>query len=463
MCVGRIKRRHHNRKGIPLQNVFTLLAATTVLASPAFAQDAGSRDSRGQLDFEGRYIVSAQDADMVASAYIDGQLGPRDGQDTLAVIPLDGDPRDWQAAEVFASNSVAGPPAVVDITPDGRFAVVIETWTPRPDTDTPHNFGDLQHGNLLKLFDLSDPMAPRLVQTVETLERPDAVRVSSDGALVAVAFNPDGAGDETPLAIYRLEDGRLGDPSTPGIPGWDGAVNRLMDIDWHPTEPVLAMIDEAQNTVRFARIAEDLSIAPFGNVVDVERTPFRVEFTPDGNHVVINGLYWGPDIEGRWTEAPRGSVLTVRMNAETREDGSVRHAFVDRILTGVSPEGLAVSPDGRWVATTNLERSYLPYDDNRITWYSSITLAALDQATGDLTEIGTFTYDGILPEAAVFDNSGSYLAVANYDHFDDRVIGSSIDFWRIQTDPLDPGNTQLIKTEHSVPVARGAHSMVIAR
>ena len=105
----------------------------------------------------------------------------------------------------------------------------------------------------------------------------------------------------------------------------------------------------------------------------------------------------------------------------------------------------------------------MPYDDARITWYSSVTLAALDQKTGDLTEVGTFTYDGILPEAAVFDNSGTYLAVANYDHFDDRRSGSSIDFWRIQTDPLDPGNTQLIKTEHSVPVARGAHSMVIAR
>ena len=77
--------------------------------------------------------------------------------------------------------------------------------------------------------------------------------------------------------------------------------------------------------------------------------------------------------------------------------------------------------------------------------------------------MGTFNYDGILPEAAVFDNSGSYLAVANYDHFDDRRAGSSIDFWRIQADPLDAANVQLIKTEYSVPVARGAHSMVIAR
>ena len=161
--------------------------------------------------------------------------------------------------------------------------------------------------------------------------------------------------------------------------------------------------------------------------------------------------------------AARGSVLTVRMNAETRADGTVRLAFVSRVKTGVSPEGLAVSPDGRWVATTNLERSYLPYDDPRITRFSSITLAALDQATGQLRAVGTFNDDGILPETAVFDNSGTYLAAANYDHFDDRRPGSSIDFWHIQADPLDAANVQLIKTEHTVPVARGAHSMVIAR
>ncbi|MEL6687119.1 MAG: hypothetical protein AAFP97_05830 [Pseudomonadota bacterium] len=105
--------------------------------------------------------------------------------------------------------------------------------------------------------------------------------------------------------------------------------------------------------------------------------------------------------------------------------------MVDRIETGVSSEGLAISPDGNWVATTNLERSYLPYTDPRVTWFSSITLARFDQTTDQLEKVGDFNYDGILPEAAVFDNSSQFLAVANYDHFDDRISGSSIDFWRI--------------------------------
>lgn len=439
------------------------LFLSTSLAASASAQVAGSRDARGPMDFKGRFLVSAQDADMVASAYVNGLLGPREGRDTLAVIPLEGDPRGWRAQEVFASNSVGGPPAVVDLSPDGRYAVVIETWTERPQTDEVHRFSDLAFGNRLTVVDLSDPASPRTVQEIEGPARPEAVRFSPDGSLLAVSYHPAGGGKDAPLALYRFADGRLGEMVRPEIDGWDTS-QRLIDLDWHPAEPILALVDGTGGaTLRFARVTEDLAVEPFGNVVDIERAPFRAIFTPNGKHVVLSGLYWGPDIQGLWTEAPRGSVLTVRMNAETREDGTVRHAFVDRSLTGVSPEGLAVSPDGRWVATTNLERSYLPYDDKRITWYSSITLAALDQETGDLTEVGTFAYDGILPEAAVFDNSSSYLAVANYDHFDDRKEGSSIDFWRLQSDPLDPGNIQLIKTGYTVPVTRGAHSMVIAR
>ncbi|MEM8753452.1 MAG: hypothetical protein AAGF90_10795 [Pseudomonadota bacterium] len=449
--------------------MLTRLAPIAVLlatvALPAMAQEAGSRDARGKLDFEGRFLVSVQDADMVSSAYVNGQLGPREGRDSLAVIPLEGDPRDWRAAEVFASNSVAGPPAAVEITPDGRFAYVVETFTPRPDDDDPHSFGDMAVGSALTVVSLEDPAAPEVIQTLEIGQRPLAVEVSPGGGLVAVSYSIEGgAGGETPMQIFRAdENGALGEPVTPAIEGYALGEDNIMDIDWHPDGEIVVWINQFGNTMQFARVTEDLAVEPFGNTVEIDRAPYRVIFTPDGSHAVTNALYWGPDIAGTWIEAPRGQVLTVRMSAEEREDGAVRHALVDRVMTGVSPEGLAVSPDGRWIATTNLERSYLPYDDDRITWYSSITLAALNQETGDLTEVGTFNYDGVLPEAAQFDNSGSYLAVANYDHFDDRRRGSSIDFWRIQTDPLDPGNTQLVKTEHSVTVTRGAHSMTIAR
>lgn len=434
--------------------------ACSLILNPVTAEE-GPRDLRAPMNFEGRYLVSVSDADMVASAYVDGQLGPIEGQDQLSLISLAGDPRDWSAVEVPATNSVAGPPASIDLSPDGRFAFVIETWTQRPGHAVDETFSDLAFGSLLQVFDLSNPDAPVKVSETEIPLRPDAIRVNSDGSLIAVTFHGSGGGAKAPLAIFPFENGSLGVPSFPQIEGWptDG---RMIDIDWHPVENVLAILDETHATLRFAEVNEDRTISVFGNVVDIEKAPFRAEFTPDGRHIVVNALYWGADIAGRWIEAPRGSVLTVRMSAEIN-GGISRHAMVSTVKTGVSPEGLAVSPDGQWVVTTNLERSYLPYGDGRITWFSSLTLAHLDQATGRLEKVGDFAYDGILPEAAAFDNSSKFLAVATYDHFDDFRAGGSIDFWRIETDPLDVRTTHLVKTDHSVSVTRGVHSLVIAR
>ena len=74
-----------------------------------------------------------------------------------------------------------------------------------------------------------------------------------------------------------------------------------------------------------------------------------------------------------------------------------------------------------------------------------------------------FTFDGILPEAAVFDNSSNFLAVTSFDHFDQSKTGGSIDFWRLSKDVNDPTRVEMVKTNYSVPVTRGVHSLVIVR
>ncbi len=443
----------------PKSTAIALTAALLIIVNPAISSETSDQNS--PMNFEGRYLVSVSDADMVASAYVNGDLGPQESEDSLSVIQLGGEPREWAAAEVPAPNSVAGPPASVDLSPDGRFAFVIETWTQRPTPYAKASFADLKFGNRLSVFDLTDPETPQLVHETTVPLRPDAIRVNHDGTLVALAFHGAGGGKDAPIGLYPFDGSELGDPVFTTLQDWPSN-GRMIDLDWHPTQNTLAIIDEVNSTLYFADVDTNLGVTVRGNVVGIEKAPFRVEFTPDGRHVVVNAVYWGKDIAGYWIEAPRGSVLTVRMNADIH-DNTPRHAMVSTIKTGVSPEGLAVSPDGKWVATTNLERSYLPYDDPRITWFSTITLAKLDPETGQLVKVGDFSYDGILPEAAVFDNSSTYLAVANYDHFDDRKLGGSVDFWRIAHDPLEDSTTYLVKTEHSVPVTRGVHSMVIAR
>ncbi|MBD2260228.1 hypothetical protein H6G13_21890 [Pseudanabaena sp. FACHB-2040] len=443
------------------QRLFVLgLLAATVVPAVAVAQ---TPDRAAPFDFRGRYLISVSDADMLASAYIDGSLGPREGRDALSVIPLGGHVRDLQAYETEASNSVAGPPVVLDTTPDGRYVFVVETFAQRPEGNwEDQTFADLQHGNRIKVFDLADPAQPTLVQTLTIAERPDSVSVNADGSLVAVAINPQGDGTETPLALIPFNNGRLGQPIYPPVSTLPRE-QRLIHAEWHPTQNVLALVNETAAEVSFVQVAPQsgsFELQPWGNTVKIEKAPYMARFTPDGRHVIVNNLFWGPDVEGTWSEAPRGSVVSIRLAAGTQADGSPRHALVSRAMTGVSPEGLAVSPNGQYVVTTNLERSYLPYGDERITWFASISLFTLEPQTGQLNHVADYPFDGILPEAAAFDASSQYLAVVNYDHFDDRVEGGSIDFWRIAADPLNP-QPQLVPTRYSIPVTRGAHSMVL--
>ncbi len=64
------------------------------------------------------------------------------------------------------------------------------------------------------------------------------------------------------------------------------------------------------------------------------------------------------------------------------------------------------------------------------TKHSSLTLLTLSTDTGQLTPMGSFPFEGILPEGITFDATGDYLAVANFSHFNPAVKGGSIDFWQ---------------------------------
>lgn len=417
-------------------------------------QNNNSQNSQTVMDFQGRYLVSISDADMVASAYVDGQLGPREGSDALSVIPLQGDYRSWKAREVVVSNSVAGPPTAVDVSPDGRWAFVVESFSQA--SENAATFSDLTVGNSLTVVDLNDPNNPKVRQRINIGKRPESVNVSPKGDYIAVTLHPPG---ERKIALVPFSNGNLGKPSYYPIPGID-AEERGSHAEWHPSGNYLAVTLVNSNRVIFLRVSNQGNsplIEPWGEPIIVSKYPFMGRFTPDGRHFLVVNLYWGSDVEGTWTEAPRGDVMSIRMATETTSDGNINHRIVSKAETSISPEGIAISPDGRYIVTTNLERSYLPKKDSRITMYSSLTLLQIDPKTGQIETFGDYNFDGILPEAATFDASGNFVAVVNYDHFDDNIPGGTVDFWRLVKQP----EPKLIKLNYSVRVTRGPHSMVL--
>ena len=407
------------------------------------------------FDFKGRYIVAVSDADMVASAYLDGHLGPIQGQDALSVIQLNKPVNQLKAVAIEASNSVTGPPSSLAVSPDGRYAVVIETRGSRPVGKSSPLFSDLPPGKLISVIDLADADHPKPIGRIDGPERPLSVQFTNDGSLVAITYRPQDA-KRSPLAIYRFDKGQLVDLSLPTIPGYSSG-DVLNGLAFHPSRNELVLLNATKSTLSFFKFSyqgNTFSLTPWGNSVPVDPEPFKAQFTPNGRFVVVNAMYPG---------SVRGSVTAVGLAVETASDGSPKHQLVSRALAGVLPEGLTMSPDGRWVVTTNLEQSTQPYTNAKQGFYASLTLLQLDTESGFLERVGDYSFDGILPESVVFDNSSRYLAVATFDHYDGRTPGGSIDFWRLTGDYYNPKRIELVKTGYSVPVTRGVHSMVIVR
>jgi hypothetical protein len=415
-----------------------------------------------QWDFQGKQLLIMSDADMLASAYEDGKLGPRVGNDKLSIISLDAKPENYRAIDIDATNSVAGPPEVFDVTPDGNFVFIIETFSARPNKNDQETFKDLSLGTRLTSIDISDPLNPTMHQQYQIKERPDSISINHDGSLLAITYHNKGNGGETPLGIYQVKNGKVTSSHFPSLKNITKD-DRLISAQWHPSRNILALVNNTKASVSLIEVSlaeNNVSTQLWGNEVSVGKSPFIARFSQDGKHLLVNNLYWGPDVEGQWTEAPKGTIVNITLNHFTKNNSPI-HSLTSQVMVGPSPEGFALSPDDRLVAAINMERSWLPYSDPRQTWFSSISLIERDPETGVMNHLHTTPYYAVLPEMAVFDSSSQYLAVVAFDQFIHNEKEGSVDFFKIVYDPLDSKRKMLVQTPYSVPVQRGAHDIIL--
>ncbi|MEM7710826.1 MAG: hypothetical protein AAF264_08780, partial [Pseudomonadota bacterium] len=224
-----------------------------------------------------RYVIALSDVDMAGTAYEDDQLGaPLDAVDTMSIFAADAP--DTALATLEVSNSVAGPPMVLDVTSDGTRAIVAETLRPREAGDTTLTELSARSGETLRLYDLSDPAAPALVNEARVPVNPQAARLNAAGDLVAVV----GFGTDNGLTLVPLGPEGLGEAVTFDL----GLVARAdlpfdpaHSVQFHPTEDIVAVNLTVRNQIAFYRIdrAADgtpMGIAPWGNLVSTNKFPF---------------------------------------------------------------------------------------------------------------------------------------------------------------------------------------------
>jgi DNA-binding beta-propeller fold protein YncE len=433
------------------------LAFLLGLSGPAASSELPDFVSR----LAAKSIVTISDGDFIGRSYADGQLAPESAghRDLLTLITLGGGAA--AIASVGVSNSVTAAPEVLALSPDGRTAFVAERLKPR--TPGASMVKELAAGDRLFAIDLSDPAALKITATTQIEAFPESLAVSPDGRRVAVVSNtPEAAW----LQIVEVRSGAFGGVQrfnlaelgvTGTASGSRGGVTAT-NVQWHPSGEALAVNINTQDRVAFFRLGERPTL--WGNIVAVGRDPFVGRFTPDGAYYLTAD--WGRDfsatsLDGRLPTRP-SSISVIRLGQVNAAGEVGRHVIASTAPTDMSSEGLAISPDGRLVATVNMRGTAFPTSSPRFDRQATVTLLQLDPDNGALTRVADFPFEGVLPEGGSFDATGEHFLATVFQGHDDagKRQGAGLEVFRVHRE----GRPSLARLGR-IPLPHGVHHVAV--
>jgi DNA-binding beta-propeller fold protein YncE len=417
-------------------------------STQASAKDAEPQKFPGYMDFKGRYMAVLSDADMVASAYLDNDLGPSSPllRDELAIVPLEnglpGKPK-----RVPVSNAVTSWPSILALSRDGRFAYVAETDQPRQAGLDRRD--QLKPSSIVRVVAIAEDTAGSVIQEIETAGRAQGLSLRPQGDVLAINI----INTSRPQVgfLHAGPGGRLSDFVAVDLPGKLATPPR--DLAWSPDGEILAATFPADNAARFYRLRKEGSqqiLDQIGEPVITGKFAGVGQWSPDGKHFFVTNPYWFGGAADLYVGSNTSTLAGVRV-----ERSSGRHTVVSAAAGGASAENFAISPDGRTIVTLNMERSFLGPSDRRLSYHASLTLMSWDPAREQLIARRTIPFESILPEGITFDLSGRYLAVANFSESNPRrpLAETTVKFFRVTEEP----EPTLVQMDMEVPVMRGAH------
>ncbi|AFC84574.1 WD40 repeat domain-containing protein [Frateuria aurantia] len=295
------------------------LCLATLLAFPA-AATAGDR------------IVSAGDADYQRvgghDRYHDG------GPGELALVDMSG-PRPAILDRIAVDHTIAGPPQAVAITPDGEFAFVAAPAR----YDAEHN--DEAPERFLQVIPVRDSkFGP--VSRIPLTSQPEGLAVSPDGHLLLAGLIN---GSVAIVAIHDHEARLQG--YLPLSTGRLAGVSFTHD----GTSALVALRDEQGLAV--LGIDHD-RVSDRHQHVSTGVAPYAVDVSSDGHWAVAGNVGLAGLANHGWADA--GDLDTISLI----DVSHLPFRTVQYLPTPSLPEGVAISPDGQWIAVLSMNGSQLP-------------------------------------------------------------------------------------------------------
>jgi WD40 repeat protein len=286
--------------------------------------------------FAADLIVSANDAKYVRvlgrDTYPEGT-----GPDTLTLLDASHFPPEIKAT-VDVEHTVIGPPQAVAITPDGKLAIVGAPT--RYDYDAKKVIFD----TFLQVIDL-EATPPKLIDKVELGQHSQGLSINPEGTLL-LAGTLGGTVAVLEIegkAIQLVEQIKVSDKRLSGI-----------SFTHDGRAALVALRDEQGITVLNV---EGNRVTNSKERVTTGVSPYSIDVSSDGQWAVVSnvGLPGMPGNVGRlFGDADSVTLIDV----SKRPFRAVQHFTVPSI-----PEGVAISPDGKWIAVQSMDGSNLTEDN----------------------------------------------------------------------------------------------------
>lgn len=320
--------------------------------------------------------VSANDAKLTL---VDGapMVVANPAPDTVSIIDLGVSPPAL-LARVQAATSVVGPPSSVALTPDQSLAFVtagakIEPTDPRR----------LVPDNRISIIDLR-ARPPAVVGQAEAGAGAAGISVTRDGRLALVANRNEGT-----VSVFRIEGRTLRKLDTITLGAADSGPSHVAIA---PDGRSALVTRDGDHTISLLTIDGD-KVAYSHQDLGAGLKPYGVVITPDGREAVVTNLGLG-----------RGDNDTIGLIDLTLKPPRT----VETYTVGQTPEGIAISPDGKLIAVVIMNGSNKPRESPFYSPVGRVILFRLNR--GSLTRVADAAV-GAWPQGAVFSADGRSLLV----------------------------------------------------
>ncbi len=395
-----------------------LLSILTLATSLTYAQ---------KLSFDAKGIIAISDADMAASAFIDGKLFKERGiKDAMSVVKLPIEKYSDEIRSLVVSNSAINSAKSIVVSPNHPIAYVVEArgTTPETTTEIRNLNSELPAGGFISVVDISDLSQPKVLYKFPTGKNPTAIDISPNGEYLALCS------EEYGKELQVLELDPTGKPIRIINKPQDFQSGKITDVTWHPNNNFLVFTMEESKEVGLLKVTRDgpttkiIRLDVVGRPLKVGSLPSAGQFTPDGKYYLVPDVKSNIANKSESSSDVMGDMFVLKFNLE----GTSEHYLITKTKLGETPTSFAISPDGSLVVVTNAKKSYYPWDNNDSSKKASISLLKLT-SDGSLNNVADYEFEGILPKNIVFDKSVGYLAVSVFDYFNFVKHFAGIKFW----------------------------------